>query len=295
MNLAEKIKEITKIHLTEHNGLLLGQAVTAVGWINGTVPDCENIVELPMTDVAGAGFAVGAALVGRRSIFVLRFQDFIALNGSPIFNYAAKSKELHRVAAPVFMRCIGTDHAGPVHSGVFHNIAMSYPGMQVCAPMTPMEYEEIWEGFCSNDMPMYVSEHRRCYHIDFEMHDEVYDHADIVLYGISDSRLNIIEAAGRLRKEGVCVSVVHINWLKPLMIEKLLPPLAEAKRAMVVDSGFEICGAARSIAYELMIATGKKVYAMGLEDKTKCLSEALCNATPSAEKIYMSAKKIMGK
>ncbi|MBR1945946.1 MAG: hypothetical protein IJ846_06635, partial [Alphaproteobacteria bacterium] len=62
LTLAETIKAITRDHLENHNGLLFGQCVTAVGWVNGTVPDCKNIVELPMTDVAGAGFAVGAAL-----------------------------------------------------------------------------------------------------------------------------------------------------------------------------------------------------------------------------------------
>ena len=81
ITVAKTIKEITRRHLQENNGLLLGQAVTAVGWVNGTVPDISGIVELPMTDVAGAGFAVGAAMVGRRPIFILRFQDFLMLNG----------------------------------------------------------------------------------------------------------------------------------------------------------------------------------------------------------------------
>ncbi len=60
---ADTIREITRTHLTQQNGLLLGQAVTAVGWVNHTVPDCTGIIELSMSDVAGAGIAVGAALV----------------------------------------------------------------------------------------------------------------------------------------------------------------------------------------------------------------------------------------
>jgi len=69
-NLASTIKKITQNHLENNNGLLLGQSISAVGWVNNTVPDCQGIVELPMTDVAGAGIAVGTALVGRRPIFV---------------------------------------------------------------------------------------------------------------------------------------------------------------------------------------------------------------------------------
>ena len=94
MTTAETIKKITRNHLTNDNGLLLGQCVTAVGWIGGTVPDCEGIIEIPMTDVAGPGFAVGCALVGRRPIFVVRYQGFMWYNASSIVNYAAKSMQV---------------------------------------------------------------------------------------------------------------------------------------------------------------------------------------------------------
>ena len=40
--LAETIREISRKHLEENNGLLLGQCVSAVGWINGTVPDSAH-------------------------------------------------------------------------------------------------------------------------------------------------------------------------------------------------------------------------------------------------------------
>src|SRR5262245_5400086 len=104
MTTAETIKAITRDHLTAHGGLLLGQCVTAVGWIGGTVPDCEGIVEIPMTDVAGPGFAVGCALTGRRPIFVVRYQGFMWLNSSTLVNYAARSKSVWGVPVPIFIR-----------------------------------------------------------------------------------------------------------------------------------------------------------------------------------------------
>lgn len=293
MTLAEKICEITRNHLENNNGMLLGQSITAVGWVNGTVPDCKNIVELPMTDVAGADFAVGAAMVGRRPIFVIRFQDFIMLNGNGIFNYAAKINELHGNSAPVFVRAVGSDGLGPVHSGIMHHMAMSFPGMLVCAPMTPCEYEEIWNAFMSDNKPMYVSEHRRSYGISEPMQDQTDPKAVITLYGISDARINMIEAAGLLRSEGIFVNLVHVNWLKPLMIGKLTEPLLLTGKGLVIDSGCEICGAAQSIAYELMINTGCPVYAMGVKDHTKCLREPLQNKTPSPVEIVDKVKKII--
>ena len=71
-NLRETIKEISRNHLEKNNGVLLGQALTAVGWVNGTVPNCKGVLELSMADVAGAGITVGTAIVGRRPIFVIR-------------------------------------------------------------------------------------------------------------------------------------------------------------------------------------------------------------------------------
>src|SRR5688572_8662617 len=92
MNLSETIKEITRKHLVENNGLLLAQNVNAVGFIGGTVPELsDGIIELPTSDVSNSGIAVGAALAGRRPIYVIRYQGFLWYNAAHIANYAAKS------------------------------------------------------------------------------------------------------------------------------------------------------------------------------------------------------------
>ena len=74
---ADVIKQTTRDHLKHNNGLFFGQCVTAVGWIGGTVPEMsesEGIVELSLADIANAGIVVGAALVGRRPIYTVRYQ-----------------------------------------------------------------------------------------------------------------------------------------------------------------------------------------------------------------------------
>ncbi len=293
LTLAETIKSITKEHLENNNGLLFGQCVTAVGWVNGSVPDCKNIVELPMTDVAGAGFAVGAAIAGRRPIFVLRFQDFFTLNCNQIVHYAALSKELHHQGVPIFVRCIGTDSAGPVHSVMLHNIPMYFPGINVYAPMTPGEYKKTWEDFMNSDIPMFVSEHRSSYNNTEEWPDEVKDDADIVLFGISDARREIIEAAKKLGELGIKASTVHIMKLKPLDREDLIRKMGRCQYGMVIDNGFPICGAARNIAYEIMDETNKKIKAISCEDKTKCFNPLQQNKTPNSEKIVKKALEFL--
>lgn len=288
---ADTIREITRNHLLQDNGLLLGESVTAVGWVNNTVPDCSGIVDLPMTDVAGAGIAVGASLVGRRPILIIRFQDFLILNGSPLIFYAAKVKELHGKSAPVFVRAIASEGLGPVHSGVLHSIFMHFPGFRVCSPMTPGEYEEIWEDFKTHDDPMIVSEHRSSYANTQEMDDVYVEKADITLYAISSSRFEVDKAAQMLLKDGINCNIAHIMWLKPFeLTNRLLDPLNESKLGIVIDSGHEIAGASQSIAYELSQKTGCRVKALGLSDKTKCLCPPLQNKYPDANRIYESVR-----
>ena len=291
---ADTIREITRNHLTENGGLLLGQAITAVGWVGNTVPNCPGIIELPMTDVAGAGIAVGTALVGRRPIFVIRFQDFLILNGSPLIFYAAKTKELHGKAAPIFVRALASEGLGPVHSGVLHSIFMHFPGFLVCSPMTPKEYQEAWNVFMENDDPMIVSEHRLSFSNTEEMNDVVRRDVDITLYAISCTRFEVGNAAQMLEEDGIRCNVIHIVWLKPFVAtNRLTEPLNLSKLGLVIDSSHEIAGASQSIAYELNQATGHSVKALGLYDRTKCLCPPLQNRAPDANRIYETVKGML--
>lgn len=291
---AETIREITRKHLLENNGLLLGESISAVGWVNNTVPDCKGIVELPMTDVAGAGIAVGTALVGRRPIFIIRFQDFLILNGSPLIFYAAKVKELHGQSAPIFVRAIGAEGIGPVHSGVLHSIFMHFPGFQVCSPMTPGEYEKIWDVFMKHDDPMIVSEHRLSYNNTQEMKNILVQDAAITIFAISSTRFEADKAVQLLDKKGIKCNLIHILWLKPFEItSEIIAALNQSKLGLVVDSGYEIAGASQTIAYTLSQATGYRIRALGLQDRTKCLCPPLQNLSPDANRICEVVKEML--
>ena len=294
MTLADTIREISRDHLENGNGLLLGQCISAVGWVNNTVPDCRGIVEFPMSDVAGSGIAVGAALVGRRPIFVLRFQDFLVLNGSPLIFYAAKTKELHGRSAPIFVRAIASDGLGPVHSGVLHSLFMHFPGFRVCSPMTPGEYRDIWREFLEHDDPMIVSEHRLSYKNTEELPDVVREGAHITLFPVSATRFEAVKAAAVLEREGIVCSICHIRRLKPFIAEEgMTAPLRAAGRGLVIDPGYTIAGASQALAYELTHAAGVPVHALGLLDKTKCLCAPLRNEIPNAETIAAMVRRIV--
>ena len=297
---AQTIREITRTHLKENRGLFLGQCVAAVGWIGGTVPEMtegEGIVELPAVDVAGPGIAVGAALANRRPIYTIRYQGFMWYNAAPLLNYAAKSKEMWGIPCPILVRSIAMEGGiGPVASACHHAMVMHMPGMPVVAPMTPGEWRSAWEWFMAHDDPLYVSEHRRSFPVDYEMAPRIQKGADITLLAISAARLNAVEAVKLLQEEGITANLLHVVWLKPF---SATPVMLEALRStglgLVIDSDFEIAGASQSIAYELMHRTGVPVHALGLEDRTAGFAPQRDNPTPTADKIAARVKRLLNR
>ena len=291
---AETIKEITREHLTKNNGLLLGQAITAVGWVNNTVPNCPGIIELSNADVAGSGIAVGVALANRRPIFVLRFQDFIFLASSPLVNFSGKSKEVYNLSSPIFVRAIATEGAGPNHSGNHHNIFMHIPGFRVWSPMTSQEYRETWKDFMEHDDPVIVSEHRKSFQFDRELPDLLVEDADITLYSISITRFNVLEAIEILKKEKIRCNVINIVQLKPLSInERLLDPLMQSKAGVVLDPSYELAGTSQSIAYQLMMVSGFPVRACGIFDIPPFFAPQFENKAPEPLRIVEVVKEVL--
>ncbi|MBI4023331.1 MAG: hypothetical protein HY360_00015 [Verrucomicrobia bacterium] len=296
-SVADTIRDITRDHLEQNNGLLFAQCITAVGWIQNTVPPhAPGLVELPMADVSGPGFAIGAAIMGRRPIFVLRFQSFLWLAVSPLVNYAAKARDIWGKGVPIFIRAIASEGngTGPVHSGCYHNLFMHMPGTLVCAPMTPNEYHEVWNAFMQQDGPILVSEHRRSYLSSAEMPDLVRNDADVTLYPISASRFSTLEAIPILEKMNIRCNVVHILWLKPFQLNaRVMDPLKRSGCGLVIDPAFEIAGASQSLAYDLMLATRRPVKALGQEDRSPGVANRLENGTPTPQRIVEAAVQLV--
>ena len=97
-----------------------------------------------------------------------------------------------------------------------------------------------------------------------------------------------------LLKKGIKCNIFHLLWLKPFNPnEAIIESLKKTKIGLVIDSDFEITGASRSIAYELMHITGASVHALGLEDRVCGVAEHLENITPSPKKIMSTIERLV--
>jgi len=292
----ETIKETVRHHLTKENGLAFGQCLTAVGWVGGTLPELyeeDGMVELSMADVAGGGIVVGSGLVGRRPMYIIRYQGFNWYNSPMIVNYACKSKELWKIPCPIFVRSIAMEGGtGPVASSSHHSLYYRMPGVKIVSPMTPMEYKQIYKDFMSQDDVFYVSEHRGSYGNTEELPDIIHDDPDIVLFPISITRFAAQEASKILATKGYKVSVIHQLWLKPYIIKSEWKNiLLQSKFGGIVLDDDYVDGVARPMAHELMLETSKPVDVMGLEPRTAGFHPDVDNLPPTAEKIV---EKVLG-
>lgn len=293
--LREAIREMTAKHL-DAGHLVMGQCLTAVGWVAGTVPSRNDVTELPMSDVAQSGFVVGAALMGRHPIYIVRYQGFQWFNASFIVNYAAKSKAIWKRPCPLLVRSIAMEGGiGPVNGSSQHSLFHRMPGVTVYSPMTPGEWKGAYDDFIRGDDPVYLSEHRKAYDNEGELPTISMTVPDVVLFPISVTRFAALDAASVLNASGVKVAVHHIFRLKPFQpSEGALDDLWRSRfGGIILDDDFP-SGVASAIAQDLHVRTGAQVRTMGLEDRTAGFSVQTDNLPPDAGKIEGFIRDLIG-
>ena len=293
----DTIKEITRKHLSEGKGKCYGQCLTAVGWVGGTLPEMyeeEGMVEFSMSDVSNGSIATGIALAGGRPIYVVRYQGFQWYNLVSIVNYAAKSKELWNRPCPIFVRSIAMEGGvGPVAGSSHHSLAHRMPGIKVISPMTPGEYEYAYECFMNEDEPYYVSEHRKSYDNVEELENIILPTADFTIFPISITRLEMKRLVDLAKQENISLNIIHQLWIKPFIVEDSWKiALDNSKFGGLVTDDDYVEGTASSIANELSLDTGKRVWTLGLEPRTAGFHPTVDNLPPSAEQIIKKLKQI---
>ena len=286
----ETIKELTRSHLIDRKSLCFGQCLTAVGWVGGTLPELfeeDGMIELTTADVANGGFVVGAALAGIKPIYVVRYQGFQWYNAPIIINYASKSNEIWGISCSIFIRSIAMEGSiGPVAGSSHHSIYDRMPGTKIIAPMTPKEYKYAYNSFLSDDSVYYVSEHRMSYDNKNELDDIIYDKSDIVLFPFSITRFEAKKVEVILKNKGLKVSIINQLWINPFVIKnKWLKCLNNSNYGGLVLDDDYVNGVASSIAHKLMLKSQKKVYTLGLENRTAGFYPKVDNFPPNADKI----------
>jgi pyruvate/2-oxoglutarate/acetoin dehydrogenase E1 component len=298
LDLRTHIKNSMTLHLNENNGLIFGHNLTDVGWVAGTIPelpDHSGYVELPITDIAGVGLAVGASLSGRPIIFISRYQGYLWFNLAPIATYAAIADKVFEQESWIMVRSIADDGAfGPIASGTYLSLAAQIPNLDIVSPTSPEEWVEVWSHFVSNRKPIFVSEHRSSYS-NFQDVGLRSVKPDIVILSIGGNAIDSENLKSLLSRENLECSVFNLLWIKPLKFpERFLESLTEAKHCFILDPSFKDYGLAQSVAHVLSALTNVPTTIIASKLEFPGYAKELRSSLLSADQVFNEVKRVMG-
>ena len=127
----------------------------------------ERVIDTPISELGGAGLAVGAALTGTKPVYEFQFSDFSMLAMEQIVNQAAKLRYMlgGAVSVPVVFRMpTGSGLGGAAqHSQSIEAWYAHVPGLKVLEPATPYDAKGLLLAAIEDPDPVIVFEHKLLY------------------------------------------------------------------------------------------------------------------------------------
>jgi acetoin:2,6-dichlorophenolindophenol oxidoreductase subunit beta len=209
----------------------------------------ERVFDTPISELALAGAAYGAAVTGLRPVIEIMFGDFMALPMDSLVNQAAKfwylSNEQGSVPLVVRSAVGGGGRFGAIHSQMHGTWFQGIPGLKIAAPSSPGEAKGLLKGAIRDDNPVLFLEHKRLYSVKGPLGEDLIPlgraavpraGADLTIVSISKGVRDALEAADELAGE-VDVEVIDLRTLRPLDLDTVLASVAKTNRLLAVEEG----------------------------------------------------------
>ncbi|WP_291327043.1 alpha-ketoacid dehydrogenase subunit beta [Desulfovibrio sp. UCD-KL4C] len=253
----------------DKNVFILGEDVGQFGGCFGVTQGlfnefgCDRVIDTPITESAIVGAATGAAACGLRPVAELMFVDFIGVSMDQLFNQAAKMRYMFggKTTVPMTLRApqgagIG---AAAQHSQCLESWFMNIPGLKVVIPATPYDAKGLLISAIRDDNPVVFLEHKLLYGVSGEVPDESYEieigkadikreGSDVTIVATSQMVYAALEAAERLKAEGINAEVVDPRCLLPLDKDTILESVKKTHALVVVHEAVQFSGPGAEIA-----------------------------------------------
>jgi acetoin:2,6-dichlorophenolindophenol oxidoreductase subunit beta len=211
----------------------------------------DRVFDTPISELALAGAAFGAATTGMRPVIEIMFGDFMALPMDSLVNQAAKLWYVsnQQGSAPLVVRsAVGAGgRFGAMHSQSPGTWLQGIPGIKVVAPSSPGDAKGLLKSAIRDDNPVIFLEHKRLYSIKGpEPAAEtialgeaaiVRDGRDLTIVSISKGVRDALQAADTLAGDGLEVEVVDLRSLRPLDLATVLASVERTNRLLAVEEG----------------------------------------------------------
>lgn len=228
-------------------------------------PFGNRIINTPLSESAIIGAATGAALLGKRPIAEIQFNDFVASGFNQLVNNTAKiyARWGHTVPLTIRMPWGGLRHAGPYHSQNTEPWFYRTPGLKIVCPATPYEAKALLKAAIRDDNPVLYYEHIALYRAadikqrlpkDSEALPIGKAHLKragsdltIITYGAYVHRC--LRAAEQLQSEdGLSCLVLDLRSLQPLDKQAILWSAKQTNRILIVQEDSKTGGIGQSLA-----------------------------------------------
>ncbi len=223
----------------------------------------DRVIDMPISELGGAGVAVGAAMTGMRPIFEFQFSDFATLAMEQIVNQAAKMRFMlgGEVSVPVIMRFPAGSGTGAAaqHSQSLEAWLAHVPGLKVIQPATPHDAKGMLLAALQEHDPVMIFEHKLLYKMKGPVPEGHYTvpigeaaivregkHATVVATSIMVHRS--MEAAEVLQAEGINVEVIDLRTIRPIDRETIIASVKKTSRLLCVYEAVKTLGIGAEIS-----------------------------------------------
>ncbi len=223
----------------------------------------ERVIDTPISELGGAGVAVGAALAGARPVYEFQFSDFASLAMEQIVNQAAKIRFMlgGKVSVPVVFRlpCGSGTGAAAQHSQSLEAWFGHVPGLKVVEPATAEDAKGLLLAAIDDPDPVLVFEHKLLYKVKGPVPEAMYktpigkavirragNDASVVAAGIMVPKS--LEAAEILSGEGIDLEVIDLRTIRPIDTATIIESVKKTTRLACVYEGVKSYGIGAEIS-----------------------------------------------
>jgi pyruvate dehydrogenase E1 component beta subunit len=223
----------------------------------------ERVIDMPISELGGAGVAVGAAVTGMRPIFEFQFSDFATLAMEQIVNQAAKMRFMlgGEVSVPVVMRFPAGSGTGAAaqHSQSLEAWLAHVPGLKVIQPATPHDAKGLLLAALADPDPVMIFEHKLLYKMKGVVPEGHYTvpigkaevrkaGRDATIVATSIMVHKALDAAAQLMVEGIDVEVIDLRTIRPLDRETVIGSVKKTTRLLCVYEAVKTLGIGAEIS-----------------------------------------------
>lgn len=284
MKYNEAILDATDLALSKDpNVMILGLGVPDPKGIFGTTTGlqekygADRVMDMPCSENAMTGVAIGAAVQGMRPILTHQRVDFALLSLDQIINNAAKWHYMFggKMSVPLVIRLvIGRGWGqGPQHSQSLHSLFAHIPGLKVVMPSTPHDAKGLLLSSIEDNNPVIYLEHRWLHNIHGPVPKGYYkeplgkakvvqEGSDVTLVASSHMTLEAYKALPLLNEQDISVELIDLRTILPFDRETVLASVKKTKRLVVADADWKTGGFASeiitSVVEEVMLCAPPK-------------------------------------